>query len=198
MISGPIVIASLIIVSLTSVYILLSTDWRLCIAALAFQYIGVFVLVTVSWPLELSIVKVVAGWMACAILGSAMSYLPDAWPASEKSILFGPVFRILAAVILALVITSLVMHSESWLGTISMPVRLGSFALIGMGLLQLSLTSHPLRVTIGLLTALSGFEIIYASVAIATLVTGLLAVVTLGLAVTGAYMLIAPSMESNP
>jgi hypothetical protein len=193
-----IVIIAVALVSLMSLYILISKDWRLCIAALAIQYIGVTLLVNASWPLEMSAVKVLAGWMACAILGVAMIYVPDTWPTSEKSILFGPLFRILAALLLALAITSLVVHSESWLSMIKLPLRWASFALIGMGLLQLSLTSHPLRVIIGLLTALSGFEIIYAAVESSALVTGLLAVVTLSLALAGAYLLIAPTMESNP
>jgi hypothetical protein len=81
---------------------------------------------------------------------------------------------------------------------ISIPILWGSFILISFGLLQLSLTSHPFRVIIGLLTSLSGFEIIYAAIETSTLVTGLLAGVNLGLALVGAYMLIAPTMESNP
>jgi len=68
--------------------------------------------------------------------------------------------------------------------------------LIGIGLLQLSLSSHLLRVIIGLLTILSGFEIIYAAVETSALVTGLLAGVNLGLALVGAYLLIAPTMEA--
>lgn len=67
-----------------------------------------------------------------------------------------------------------------------------------MGLLQLSLTSNPLRVIIGILTSLSGFEILYAAIETSTLVTGLLAVVTLGLALVGAYLLITPTMEKYP
>ena len=124
--------------------------------------------------------------------------VPDTWRDSEKSIKFGPVFRILAGLILALTITSLVLHTETWLSMISIPILWGSFILISFGLLQVSLTSHPLRVIIGILTLLSGFEIIYAAVESSTLVTGLLAGVNLGLALVGAYMLVAPSMESNP
>jgi hypothetical protein len=196
--ADPLVIAALIVVSLASLFTLISSDWRLCLAGLAVQYVGVFVLVAASWSFELSVTKVLAGWMACAILGVAMSYAPEAWPAAEKSILFGPLFRIFAALILALAITSLVLHSESWLAMIKLPIRLGSFILIGMGLLQVSLTSHPLRVIIGLLTAFSGFEIIYAAIETSTLVTGLLAIVTLSFALAGAYMLVVPTMENNP
>jgi hypothetical protein len=198
MISDTLIFAAVILVSLASLVIMISPDWRLGMIGLAMQYVGVFVLVAVSWPIELAVVKVLAGWMACAILGTAMSYVADTWPATENSILFGPMFRIIAALILALAITSLVYHSESWLSMISVPIRWGSFILIGMGLLQVSLSSHPFRVIIGLLTAISGFEIIYAVIATSTLVAGLLAFVNLGLALAGAYMLIVPTMESNP
>jgi hypothetical protein len=146
----------------------------------------------------MAVAKMLAGWMAGVILWVAMTYVPDLWPESEKSIKFGAIFRILAAIILALAVTSLVLQSQSWLSTISIPILWGSFILIGMGLLQLSLTSHPLRVIIGLLTSLSGFEIIYAAIETSTLVSGLLAVVTLGLALVGAYLLITPTMEKYP
>lgn len=198
MVSDPIVVGAVILVSLTSTYILIGKDWRYCIGALAVQYIGVFLLVNASWPVEMAVAKMVAGWMAGAILGIAMTSVPDTWGEPEKSIKFGPVFRILAAVIITLTITSLVHHSETWLSMIGIPIRWGSFILISFGLLQLSLTSHPLRVIIGLLTSLSGFEIIYAALETSTLVTGLLAGVNLGLALVGAYLLIAPTMESNP
>jgi hypothetical protein len=198
MVPDPIVLGAVILVSLTSIYNLVGRDWRYCIGALAVQYIGVFLLVYSSWPLEMAIAKMVAGWMAGAILGIAMTNVPDIWRDSEKFIKFGPIFRILAALILALTITSLVLHTETWLSMISVPILWGSFVLISFGLLQLSLTSHPLRVIIGLLTSLSGFEIIYAAIENSTLVTGLLAGVNLGLALVGAYIMIAPTMESNP
>ncbi len=198
MVSNPIVLVAVVLVCLTSVYNLVSRDWRRTVGCLALQYIGVFLLVNTSWPLEMAISKMLAGWMAGAILWVAMTYVPDVWLDTEKSIKFGAIFRILAALILALAVTSLVLHSESWLSTVSTFVRWGSFMLIAMGLLQLSLTSHPLRVIIGLLTSLSGFEIIYAAIETSTLVTGLLAVVTLALALVGAYLLIAPTMEKSP
>jgi hypothetical protein len=197
MVSEPIVLTAVILVSLTSLYNLISRDWRSSIGGLALQYIGVFLLVIISWPLEMAVAKMLAGWMAGVILWVAMTYVPDAWPDAEKSIKFGAIFRLLAALILALAVTSLILQTETWLSTISTPVRWGSFMLIGMGLLQLSLTSHPLKVIIGLLTALSGFEIIYAAIETSTLVTGLLAGITLALALVGAYLLISPSMESS-
>jgi hypothetical protein len=195
MTSDFLVIGAVILVSLASTYILISRDWRYCIAALTVQYIGVFLLVDVFWPIELAAVKMVAGWMVGAILVVAMLSIPDNWSEFSLSQKYGSVFRILAALIFILTITSLVLNSENWLAMVNIPIRWASFFLVGIGLLQLSLTSHPMRVIIGLLTALSGFEIIYAAVETSTLVSGLLAGVNIGLALVCAYLLIAPSME---
>ncbi len=196
MITDFLVIGAVVLVSLTSIYILISRDWRYCIAALTIQYIGVFLLVDAFWPIELAVVKMVTGWMVAAILVVAMVSIPDNWSEFSRSQKYGSVFRILAASIFILTITSLVLNSSNWLAMINLPIRWGSFFLVGIGLLQLSLTSHPMRVVIGLLTALSGFEIIYAAVETSTLVSGLLAGVNIGLALVCAYLLIAPSMEA--
>jgi hypothetical protein len=189
---------AVILVSLTATFILITRDWRYCILALALQYVGVFILVEASWPVEMAVAKMVAGWMSGAILGIAMASAPTAWRFPDQSIKFGPMFRFLAAIIVVLTIYSLVQHSDTWLSMIISPLRWGSFLLVGFGILQLSFASHPLRVIIGLLTALSGFEIIYAAIETSTLVTGLLAGVNLGLALVGAYILVSPAMESNP
>jgi hypothetical protein len=189
---------AVVLVGLTAIYILIAKDWRYCVLALAVQYIGVFVLVDASWPIDLAVVKMVAGWMSGAILGIAMASLPAERRNLNQSIKFGSLFRILAAIIITLTIASLVLQSGTWFPLFKTTVIWGSFLLIGFGILQLSLASSPLRVIIGLLTALSGFEIIYAAMETSALVTGLLAGVNLGLALAGAYLLVAPSMESNP
>ena len=194
--SNLLVFITVIGVCLTSTFILVTRDWRYSIGVLAIQYIGVFILVNASWLIEMAVVKMVAGWMAGAILGIAMSSIPDVLREYETRVALGPGFRIISAIILALTITSLVLHSGSWFSMISTPILWGSFILIGFGILQLSLTSHPFTVIIGLLTSLSGFEIIYAAIETSSLVTGLLAGVTLGIALVGSYMIIAPTMES--
>jgi len=73
----------------------------------------------------------------------------------------------------------------------------GGIILIALGLLHLGLSSQAFRVVLGLLTVLSGFEILYAAVESSILIAGLLATVTLGLAAVGAYLITAPSMEKT-
>jgi hypothetical protein len=67
----------------------------------------------------------------------------------------------------------------------------GGLLLISTGLIHLGLTADILRVTIGLLTLIAGFEIIYAAVENSILVAGLLALTNLGLGLVGSYLLLA-------
>ena len=67
---------AVLILAVTTLIILTSPDWRLSIAVLALQYIGVFVLVAVAWPLAMSVTKLVTGWIAGAVLGMSISGLP--------------------------------------------------------------------------------------------------------------------------
>jgi hypothetical protein len=67
----------------------------------------------------------------------------------------------------------------------------GSLLLIGAGVVHLGVTSDTLNVILGLLTMLTGFEILYAAIESSILVAGLLAVTNLGLGIAGSYLLIA-------
>ena len=66
-----------------------------------------------------------------------------------------------------------------------------------MGLLQLGTTTQILRVILGLLTTLSGFEILYAAMEGSILVAALLVVINLGLGLVGAYLLTVSSEEKT-
>ena len=60
--------------------------------------------------------------------------------------------------------------------------------LMSMGLLQLGLFRTPLRVCIGLITMLSGFEIAYAVIESALAILALLASMHIGLAMVVSYL----------
>ncbi len=81
--------------------------------------------------------------------------------------------------------------TRAWL-QVSQPVFWGGMVLAGMGLLQVSMTSRPLRVVLGLLTFLAGFEVLYAGLEFSVLVAGLMAAINLGLALAGTYLLSTP------
>ena len=178
---------ALILAIATSTGLLLSRDWRWSLGLLAAQYLSVFWLVQTHWPISMAAVKLVTGWMACAVLGIAQinsrreGETETTWPQ-------GRLFHVFAAGMVLVVTFAISLRGINWLG-ISLPIAWGGLVLIGLGLLHLGNTSEPFEVVIGLLTVLAGFEILYAAVESSILVTALLAVVNLGLALAGAFFL---------
>jgi hypothetical protein len=152
-------------------------------------------LVSLSWPPEISVVKVVAGWIAGTVLGLAILNSPDQYARRSPLTLSEIVFRVMAVILAGLFAYTGGAKLIAIMSEISLQQAQGGMVLISLGLLHLGLTNHPLKVIIGLLTVLSGFEILYSAVESSILVTGLLASVTLGLAVVGAYLLTAPTLE---
>ena len=212
-------IFSILLILFTSITLLVSRDWRISLVLLAIQYIPVFFLVNQLWPLPMALVKIIAGWISCVLLGIAAAHLPgrpirvklpflkrketgdtrhpaeDTNRDSQSRAPLGNLFTIFAAGTVFLASIAIAVRiSSSTADEYFYPV-LGGVILIGMGLLQISFTNEPLYVTIGLLTTTAGFEIIYALIDTSVLVTGLLGAANLGIAMIGAYLLTAPQLE---
>jgi hypothetical protein len=175
---------------------LLVRDWRWLIILLSAQYVGVFILTLQHWPLGMATVKIIAGWMSAAILGMTRSNLNDEENAENYGVHpQGRFFRLFAAGIVGLIAFTAAPHVDSMMANAGTAVSTGSLLLIGMGLLHLGVTDQILRVTIGLTTVLAGFEIIYAAVENSVLVAALLAIINLGLALVGSYLMIASNAK---
>jgi hypothetical protein len=144
----------------TSLMVLASRDWRWMIAALGVQYTALFVLVAGTWRLEMAVVKLVAGWMATAILGATPDSTP---PDPERERPSGGLFRVLTGGMVGLAVFSIVPETvailKNYLETVDLPQVAGGMLLIGMGLAMLGLNARPLRVVLALLVMFSGFEI---------------------------------------
>jgi hypothetical protein len=189
---------AVVLVGVTSCGLLIVRDWRWNITILGLQYVGVVLLVSPAWEIEMAATILVSGWMAGAVLGVAMSGTLGSRPegtAYAPCSLSERLFSLIAAGLVVLVVFSAVNASETWLAQIHPSSRWGGFILIGMGLLHLGLSNQPFKVVVGLLTILSGFETLYAALETSTLVAGLLAGINLGLALVCAYLLAAPGME---
>ena len=191
-------IASWVVVILTlatSAAILVSRDWRILLGALAVQYLAVFWLVTRHLPLAMGSVKLIAGWMAVAVLGMTRINLPPT-EGGDRDQFYprGSAFRLLLMGIVIRVSAGGTPRIEAAIPGMGLPVIAAGLLLIGAGVAQLGVTNDLLRVSVGLLSVLSGFEILYAAIESAILVTGLLAAVTLGLGVIGSYLITAGSV----
>ena len=180
---------------LTSTVILVSRDWRVSLGSLALQYLAAFWLVTRHLPFAMGSVKLIAGWMVVATLGMTRLGLANI-EGQEVDTFFprGRFFRVVLMGIVALAAAGAASRIETAIPGLGLPVIVGSLLLIGGGVVHLGVTDDLLRITLGLLTMLAGFEILYAAVESAILVTGLLAVINLGLGVLGSYLLVAGSV----
>jgi hypothetical protein len=177
----------------TTLTLLLSRDWRWSLVALALQYLAVFILFLGNWPLTMSAAKLLTGWMAAATLGMTLANREDFITAQSSR-----VFKFFLALV---VIGSVWQGAEAmtnWIsvfrqgqdGATGFPLLLASLFLIGLGMLQLGMTGEPFRVTLGLLTLLSGFELLSSPLDNSALVAALLAAVTLGIALIGSHLLV--------
>lgn len=183
------------VILITATGLLLTRDWRWSMILLAVQYLAMFVLTLQYWPLGMASVKVVAGWMSAAILGMTRSSLSEAESDEEYTWPRGRLFRLFAACIVLLIVVVITPTVDTIMADPGFAVTGGSLLLIGLGLLHLGITGGVLRVTMGLMTILSGFEIIYSAVEGSVLVAALLAVINLGLALVGAYLLVASNAQ---
>ena len=189
-------------------------DWRLATGALVFQYLGVFMLVSLSWPLEMAAVKLVAGAISAAVLAMGRVNLArlsfELAEAEDPERPLPPVidepgaglrrsteqvFRGTAVLLAALVAYALAAPVQNWIPALAPAAAWGALVLLGVGLLQITLSADTFRIFLGLLTFFSGFEILHAALERSLLIAGLFSAVTLGLALAAAYLILAPVMD---
>ncbi len=179
----------------TSAAMLINRDWRVSLGALGVQYLAAFWLVTRHLPFVMGSAKLITGWMVVAVLGMTRLGLSTADERNESSFLpRGRAFRIILIGIVAFVAAGSTARIEALIPGLGLQVIAGSLLLIGAGIIHLGVTSDSLHIVLGLLTMLTGFEILYAAVESSILVVGLLAIVNLGLGLVGSYLLVAGSM----
>lgn len=169
-------------------------DWRWVLGLLAAIYLAAFLLVLQHWPLAMGVVKLVTGWMGTAALGMTLLSLPSDEDGRRSFFVEGSPFRLFGAGMVILLVVSAAPRIETVIPGIGQSVLIGGLTLVGIGLFHLGMTSDVLRVVIGLLTILAGFEILYAAVETSILVAALLSAATLGLALAGSYLI----LQSNP
>lgn len=195
--SGALGFLIVFFILITSTTISISRNWRLIVSVLGLQYLLAFLLISSSWPIELAAVKLVTGWIAGAILGLTRLSLTTEESEFAPRFPTSRAFRVLAAGLVILVVMGAAPRLVDWAAVVAITQAWGGLLLIGMGLLQIGLSNSHLRTILGILTLFSGFEVIYAAVEASTLLAGLLAVVNLGIALVGSYLLLAPGLEAR-
>lgn len=186
-----------VLIVIAAMVILIFRDWRINAAALAMQYLAAFLLVTISWPIGLAIVKLITGWMATAAI--ALTYMRQKnseSPSEPPASLF---FRGLAGLLIVMLVFILAptLQTQVFPG-VELVIIQGGVMLIGMALMQLGTNSEPYLIIISLLSFLTGFEVIHAALELSTLLTGLMVIVNLGLALVGVYFIVNAGEAVQP
>lgn len=181
----------IILLILSSFFLVLFLGWRYALLALALQYVGVFWLIAQTLPIGLAAVKLIVGWMAGSVLAASQLNLGEELPLSD---LAGRIFRGFVMIFGIIVAFSVLPAAEQWI-PVGRSLLTGGLILLMSGLIQLGLTGNPFRLSIGLLTFLAGFEMIYAGLVSSVLVVGLLGLINLGVGLAGSYFILSPSLE---
>jgi hypothetical protein len=171
-----------ILSGITAGVIIVSEDHRIRLGMLALQYICVTSLVGLNLPVNIAIIKLISGWLACILLGITITQMGQNKKNMRTGVLQkGWIFKMIAVL--------LVSTSAIGIGTFRFYDILGiqrvsiasTVLLVGLGILQLGLTEQPIGVGMGLLTIMSGFEILYSSLEPSLVIMALLASIHIGI-----------------
>lgn len=178
--------------------LILRVRWQVAIGSLFTMYIGIFLLTSVVWSIQLALVKLIAGAISSLVLFLTILGLDTSVGPLEKDIrarfwqggeLAGNLFRLILAIISILVTYSLTPQAVSWFAELPRELAMGGLTLVALGLLKAGLSSQVFSGVVGLLAILGGIEIIYSAIETSTLVVGALAVINLGISLVGSYLL---------
>ncbi|HTP11629.1 MAG TPA: hypothetical protein VMP08_25420 [Anaerolineae bacterium] len=201
---GTAVLISLLI---AAALLVILVNWRLLILALGAQYILIGLMLTRVVPIELAAVKALVGIMICPVLYITARRVNWGRPEEDESEEEPPADRprrrwwhILGAgwpvrVIVAVlaVAISIGLASRNPLPivadqSVSRDLTTGAFSVMLLGLINAALSENPLKVGLGLLSLLAGFELFYTAVEPTLTIVGLLGLTNLFLALAISYL----------
>ena len=175
-------------------------QWLVNLIALAAQYLGMFLLLTLVRPPTLAAIKLIVGWMDTLVLYITLASVGELYTLKAPHRLSsGQIFRLLAGLfMIVFTIVFLPQIQSLFLMEGNQPLLLAAVGTMLLGLLQVSMISEPFYIILGLLTFLSGFELLYAALELSLLLEALFAGINLGLALVGAYFLVKDAEIEQP
>jgi len=157
-------------------------SWIYALTAFSFQTLGVGLLALQIASVPVAAAKCIVGWLAVTILAITISHEKKEFLQDAEGTI-APIFRM---AIWILVFSSMLVLFPGLGGFFQNPpagILLPSGFLLGIGLVNLGISEHPLRVSLSLLSLLQGFELSYLWVEQSLLVLALLAVMDLSILV---------------
>ena len=174
---------------ITAGLIVVVRDWRFSLAALSLQYVLVGLLLTRLIQPQVAVIKVLIGALVCVILYLTARLVDSGRegesPGRELS-LANLAFRLLTAILVGLAAYGLSRRYP--LPEVPSDIGLACYWLASQGLLALMLTEEPLKAGLGLLTLVTGFELLYSVLERSLSVAGFLGIANFLIALAIAYL----------
>ncbi|HCS40638.1 MAG TPA: hypothetical protein DIW44_13775 [Anaerolineaceae bacterium] len=179
-------ILPILILTAACIYIFITNDWRRILIAYALIYICAFAIIAQSWSFTFSLVKLLTGLMSLVVMGISINRY---YAIPEKKVKSELVFRLIALCLIFILVVFMVYRISIYL-SIALEIVLSALLLLGFGIFQLGITHEPYKIFLAILVLFFGFELIFSANETSLLVNGLLAVVTMLIALMGSFMII--------
>jgi hypothetical protein len=165
--------------------ILVPRDWHWTLFGLAMTYLFGFILIIQIWPLPLAAVKLLTGLIGVILLSTTkMNTEVQGEPIESPS---SRMFILLLAILSWIIVLATINRLNAWLPIEYTNLFIGMVFLI-CGIIKFSTDQRIFNVVVGLLTLLSGFDIIYSSLEGSALVTALYALIVISICILGSYL----------
>ncbi len=199
--------AVLIALLIAAALLVVLVNWRLLILALGAQYILIGLMLTRVVPIELAAVKALVGIMVCPVLyitarrvnwGHTDEEGTEETPPTDRPrrrwwhiLGAGWPVRLIVAVLALAISTGLAARSPLPIVSdlaLSRDLTTAAFSVMLLGLINAALAENPLKVGMGLLSIIAGFELFYTAVEPTLTIVGLLGLTNLFIALAIAYL----------
>jgi hypothetical protein len=183
---------------LTAEVLVVSREWRLNITALTIQYFFVVLLLTRQIRMEVAAVKGLIGWMICMVFyvterrvasvqhdqakrANTPSLSDRRWTMSARGS-----FSLLAGILVGVVAYTAALRIP--LPEVAPDISLACYILVSFGILLIGLSETPMKVGLGTLMVISGFDLFYVALEPSLAVAGLLGAVSFIVALVTSYL----------
>lgn len=173
----------LIIIFLACVVFLISRRKKILLGSLGVTTICIFIISVQFVTFSSGLVRLIAALASLLVIYISYEDQTEIYNVSPRSAI---IFRIIAFVIMIVVA---LLEGNAIMGFLNIPLEviIGGLIAIFCGLLQLGITSSPLKIILGIIFLYVGFSSIYCVIENSLLVNGLLSLVILLLGGLGMY-----------
>jgi hypothetical protein len=195
----------------TSAVLVLTNGWRLSIVTLGVQYLLAATVLAQTADGQVVVAKALVGLLIVGSLtvtgrtvnfGRRSAAEAEALPprlAALRALEFPTnfPFRLIAVLLVAVAVWYMVTEGNYTFPGVPVSISLAGYLLMALGLLNLGLTEEPMNAGMGLLTLMTGFDVIYASVEPSRAVVALVAAMHFGVTLGVSYLAVLRYAEAG-